>query len=185
MESWPVQKIVHRDQAVEIDGNGFSAIARLRLLELLERCALDQGVKLEHGRSLESLDLFAGFDLVVGADGINSLVRRTHADRFRARIDHLTNKFAWYGTARVFDCLTLTFRSNEHGAFVAHHYRYSPAMSTFIVECDAATWYRAGLDRMSDEQSRTYCERVFAADLEGHPLVSDRSVWRNFPLIYT
>ena len=185
MESWPVQRIVHRDQAVEIDGNGFSAIARLRLLELLERCALDQGVKLEHGRSLESLDAFSSFDLVVGADGVNSLVRRVHADRFRPRIDHLTNKFAWYGTARVFDCLTLTFRSNEHGAFVAHHYRYSPAMSTFIVECDAATWYRAGLDRMSDEQSRAYCESVFAADLEGHALVSNRSVWRNFPLIYT
>jgi 2-polyprenyl-6-methoxyphenol hydroxylase-like FAD-dependent oxidoreductase len=56
-------------------------------------------------------------------------------------------------------------------------------MSTFIVECDAATWLRAGLDRMSDEESHAYCERVFAPDLGGHSLVSNKSVWRQFPLI--
>ena len=79
--------------------------------------------------------------------------------------------FVWYGTAQRFDCLTLTFRESEHGAFVAHHYRYSPGMSTFIVECDAATWRRAGLDRMDDAASRAYCERVFAPDLGRQALV--------------
>jgi 2-polyprenyl-6-methoxyphenol hydroxylase-like FAD-dependent oxidoreductase len=95
----------------------------------------------------------------------------------------LTNKFAWYGTRRIFECLTLTFRESEHGAFVAHHYRYSPRMSTFLVECDAATWRRSGLDRMSDEDSRAYCARVFAPELGGRGLVSNKSVWRSFPLL--
>jgi benzoate-CoA ligase family protein len=185
MESWPVQRIVHRGEAITIDGNGFSAIARLKLIELLQRYATEEGARIEFSRQLDSLESFGGFDLVVGADGVNSLVRRLHADRFQPRIEQLTNKFAWYGTEQRFDCLTLTFRPNPDGVFVAHHYRYSPAMSTFIVECDVATWYRAGLDRMSDEQSRAYCEQVFAADLGGHPLVSNRSVWRNFPLIDT
>jgi benzoate-CoA ligase family protein len=185
MQSWPVQKIVHRDQPIVIDGNGFSAIARLKLLQLLQRSAADQGVRIDFGRQIDSLQSLMGYDLVVGADGVNSLVRRLHSDRFQPRIEHLTNKFAWYGTTRVFDCLTLTFRANEHGAFVAHHYRYSPTMSTFIVECDAATWYRAGLDRMSADDSRAYCENVFAADLGGQPLISNRSIWRNFPLIYS
>ncbi len=184
MESWPIQKIVHRDEAVVIDGNGFSAVSRIGLVQLLQRLAHERGVRLEFGTVLESLAAFEGCDLVVGADGVNSLVRRLHEERFQPRIEYLSNKFAWYGTGRVFDCLTLTFRRTEHGVFVAHHYRYSPRMSTFIVECDAATWYRAGLDCMSDEQSRAYCERVFAADLEGQPLVSNRSVWRNFPLVY-
>ncbi len=185
MESWPAQKIVHRGEAVLIDGNGFSAIARLKLLALLQEQARRQGVQITFDRPLSSLDSFAGFDLVVGADGVNSLVRRLHAASFDARVDHLTNKFAWYGTRATFDCLTLTFRTNQHGVFVAHHYRYSPSMSTFIVECDAATWYRAGLDRASEEEARAYCEEVFAPDLGGKALISNRSIWRNFPLIYT
>ena len=185
MERWPEQKIVHRDEAVILDGNGFSAIGRLRLISLLQALCAEVGVRIEHDRTVRSLDELAGHDLVVGADGLNSLARRTLAATLQPEIRYLTNKFAWYGSSKPFDCLTLTFRANEHGAFVAHHYRYAPDMSTFIVECDARTWYRAGLDRMSDEDSRAYCERVFAPDLDGHPLVSNRSIWRNFPLLWT
>jgi 2-polyprenyl-6-methoxyphenol hydroxylase-like FAD-dependent oxidoreductase len=119
----------------------------------------------------------------VGADGANSLVRRALEDEFEPNFEWLTNRFAWYGTARLFDCLTLTFRSNHDGVFVAHHYRHSAAMSTFIVECDEATWRRAGLDLMSDHESRAYCERVFAKDLAGHSLVSNKSIWRQFALL--
>jgi 2-polyprenyl-6-methoxyphenol hydroxylase-like FAD-dependent oxidoreductase len=79
----------------------------------------------------------------------------------------------------------LTFRANSDGSFVAHHYRHSPTMSTFVVECDETTWRRAGLDGMSENDSRTYCERVFAADLSGNSLVSNKSIWRQFPLLAT
>jgi 2-polyprenyl-6-methoxyphenol hydroxylase-like FAD-dependent oxidoreductase len=79
----------------------------------------------------------------------------------------------------------LTFRANSDGSFVAHHYRHSQTMSTFVVECDEATWRRAGLDRMTDDESRTYCERVFAPDLNRNPLLSNKSIWRQFPLLST
>lgn len=179
MESWPVQRIAHRDQAIEVDGNGFSAIGRLELLRFLQRLCGEAGVDLRFGRRLEAAP---PADLVVGADGLNSVVREGAG--FAPRVQWLSNRFVWYGTRRRFDCLTLTFRESADGAFVAHHYRYSGAMSTFIVECDAATWQRAGLDRMDDVASRAYCERVFAADLAGEALVSNKSTWRRFPLLY-
>jgi 2-polyprenyl-6-methoxyphenol hydroxylase-like FAD-dependent oxidoreductase len=178
-----MQRIVHRDEEVDIDGNGFSAIGRLELLGIVQGLCREAGVQVEFGRALGSLDELRSADLVVGADGANSLVRRALEARFEPRVELLTNRFAWYGTAQPFECLTLTFRESEHGAFVAHHYRHAPAMSTFVVECDAATWARAGLEAMSDAESRAYCERVFARDLDGHPLVSNRSVWRRFPLL--
>ena len=184
MESWPAQRIVHRDQAVDVDGNGFAAIARLDLNRFLQALCRDAGVRVMHERTIGALEEVGPADLVVGADGLNSLVRRTLEAQFEPRIEWLTNRFAWYGTTQVFDCLTLTFRESEHGAFVAHHYRYSPRMSTFIVECDEATWRRAGLDRMDDAASREYCQAAFAADLAGQPLVSNKSVWRQFPILY-
>jgi 2-polyprenyl-6-methoxyphenol hydroxylase-like FAD-dependent oxidoreductase len=180
MESWPMQRIVHRDQAVDIDGNGFSSIGRLELLQLLQQECRSAGVEIRFRTVVDSIP---PADLVVGADGVNSAIRRLCAHAFKPRIEHLTNKFAWYGTRQRFECLTLTFRESRHGAFVAHHYRYSPSMSTFLVECEAATWQRAGLDAMSDAESRRYCEQVFAADLGGHALIDNKSVWRNFPLL--
>jgi len=178
MESWPMQRIVHRGEAIDIDGNGFSAIARLQLIQFLQELCRGAGIQMQFRRRLDSPP---AADLVVGADGLNSIVRGTPG--FEPQIEWLSNKFVWYGTRQRFDCLTLTFREGEHGAFVAHHYRYSADMSTFIVECDAATWQQAGLGRMNDAESRAYCERVFAADLGGEPLVSNNSTWRQFPLL--
>ncbi len=183
MERWPIQRIVHRGERFDIDGNGFSAIGRLQLNQFLQDLCHAVGVSVEYGRVVDSLANIPRCDLLVGADGSNSLVRGRGAKEFEPQVQWLTNRFAWYGTARLFDCLTLTFRTSDDGVFVAHHYRHSPTMSTFVVECDAPTWRRAGLDMRSDEESRKYCEKVFAADLAGQPLVSNKSIWRQFPLI--
>ena len=141
--------------------------------------------RVEFGRTLESLAPLADCDLVVGADGVNSLVRRSCTrERFQPRIEWLTNKFAWYGTTQAFDCLTLTFRENEHGTFVAHHYRYAPDDEHVHRRMRRGDLVprRARPDERR-RQSRAYCERVFAPDLDGHPLISNRSIWRNFPLL--
>jgi 2-polyprenyl-6-methoxyphenol hydroxylase-like FAD-dependent oxidoreductase len=183
MERWPMQRIVHRDERVDIDGNGFSAIARLRLNRHLQELCLQAGVKIQWRKDVTSLEELGAVDLIVGADGANSMLRRAREREFAPHVRWLTNKFVWYGTPKPFDCLTLTFRENRDGSFVAHHYRYAPDMSTFIVECDAGTWRRAGFERMSDAESRAYCERVFVPDLDGRPLVSNKSIWRQFPLL--
>jgi 2-polyprenyl-6-methoxyphenol hydroxylase-like FAD-dependent oxidoreductase len=183
LESWPIQRIVHRDERVDIDGNGFSAIGRLELNEFLQALCAAAGVEIEYRRAIASATELNDCDLLVGADGANSTLRRSLETEFEPQISWLTNRFAWYGTRQIFECLSLTFRANTDGFFVAHHYRHSSSMSTFVVECDEATWRRSGLERMSDENSRAYCETVFARDLAGHPLITNKSVWRQFPLL--
>jgi anthraniloyl-CoA monooxygenase len=183
LQTWDDQVIVHRDERVRIDGIGFSGIARLELLQVLQDHCHRRGVALEFERRLPDLSAFADCDLVVGADGVNSVVREACRDPLDPSIGFLSNRYVWYGTAQLFDALTLTFRENADGVFVAHHYRYAPHRSTFVVECDAATWEKAGLASMSEDESRRYCEAVFAPDLGGHPLLTNRSLWITFKVV--
>jgi 2-polyprenyl-6-methoxyphenol hydroxylase-like FAD-dependent oxidoreductase len=183
LESWTDITIVHRGERIRIDGVGFAAIGRLELLQILQARARSVGVAPSYRRAVADLGELAQADLVVGADGVNSLVRRTHQAAFGATTTYLTNRFAWFGATKPFKTLTQTFRHSDVGDFNAHHYRYAPAMSTFIVEVTEATFRRAGFERMSEAESAAACARVFAADLDGHPLVSNHSVWRQFPIV--
>ena len=184
MESWKNITLNLREESVEIDGVGFSSIGRLELLGILQGRAASVGVTPRYDTQVASVDQLAGYDLIVAADGLNSLVRRTFEGDFGTSLSYSANKFAWYGTTKRFETLSQTFVKTDLGAFNAHHYRYSPDMSTFLVECDLATWQRCGFADKTIDQSRAICERVFAATLEGHPLVSNKSVWRNFPWIW-
>ncbi len=183
MESWDDIALVHRNERIVIDGIGFAAIGRLKLLQLLQERLRSVGVEPQYQRVVKSLDELGDNDLIVGADGVNSLVRRTFAEAFGARVHHLANRFAWFGTGKTFDTLTQTFRHTPIGDFNAHHYRYAPGRSTFIVEVDEATFARAGFERMEDADARSLCERVFADALGGSRLISNNSIWRRFPQV--
>jgi 2-polyprenyl-6-methoxyphenol hydroxylase-like FAD-dependent oxidoreductase len=184
MESWKNITLHLRGESVEIDGVGFSSIGRLELLTLLQARARGVGVAAHYESVVQSANQFAGYDLIVAADGLNSLVRRSFADAFGASVTTSANKFAWFGTTKAFATLSQTFVATECGTFNAHHYRYAPAMSTFLVECDAATWQAYGFADKSVEESQAICEEIFAETLDGHRLISNKSVWRNFPWIW-
>jgi 2-polyprenyl-6-methoxyphenol hydroxylase-like FAD-dependent oxidoreductase len=184
MESWKNITLNLRGESVEIDGVGFSSIGRLELLKLLQARAHAVGVAAHYETTVTSVDQFDGYDLIVAADGLNSLVRRSFESEFGASVTTSSNKFAWYGTTKTFATLSQTFVRTERGNFNAHHYRYSPAMSTFLVECDAATWQAYGFADKSIEESQAICERVFAETLGGHRLISNKSAWRDFPWIW-
>lgn len=185
METWPNLTIVHNDTPVPITGNGFAAIGRLELLSRLYAHAESLGVKIEFDSEVLALDhpALAGADLIVGANGAFSWVRNQNEDKFGTETDLRPNRFIWYGARKAFDSLSLTFRETEHGVFCAHHYRYSPAMSTFLVEVTDATWQRAGFAGMGEEETIRHCEQVFANDLGGASILSNNSYWRQFPAV--
>jgi 2-polyprenyl-6-methoxyphenol hydroxylase-like FAD-dependent oxidoreductase len=184
METWRDITLVHRGERVVIDGVGFSAVGRLEFIKQLTERARSVGVKLRFETVVRSVDELAGYDLVVAADGVNSLVRRAYEGDFKTSLSYDDNKFVWYGTTKRFETLTQTFVETEFGSFNAHHYRYAPTMSTFIIECDRATWLRAGFAEKTEEETRAICEKVFADTLEGHHLVNNKSIWRNFPWLW-
>jgi 2-polyprenyl-6-methoxyphenol hydroxylase-like FAD-dependent oxidoreductase len=184
MEAWRDIKLVHRGEEIVVDGVGFSAIGRLELLQLLQERVHRADVIPHFAKPVNSIDELAGFDLIVGADGVNSLVRRSFEGDFKTSLTYLDNKFIWYGTSQSFDALTQTFVETELGTFNAHHYRFAPNKSTFIIECDRATWLRAGFDQLSPEETQDALGGVFADSLGGHTLISNKSAWRNFPWIW-
>ena len=154
MESWQNITLNLRGQSVAIDGIGFSSIGRLELLTILQQRVRAVDVVPRYGTMISSVGELDGYDLVVAADGLNSLVRRSFEKEFGASVSYSTNKFAWYGTSKRFETLSQTFVNTELGSFNAHHYRYSPDMSTFLVECDAATFEACGFEHKTIEASQ-------------------------------
>jgi anthraniloyl-CoA monooxygenase len=183
-EIWDNVDVVHKGQRVTVRGNRFSAISRLAFLNILQQRCLDLGVKIEFRTNVSDLAEIQDCDLLVGADGANSMVRRTHSHFFQPSLDLRSNKYIWLGTNHLFNGLTLTFRENDAGLFIAHSYRFSKTTSTFIVECGEDVWLRAGLDQKTPSETCDYLAEVFREDLGGQPLLTNNFVkWFNFLLV--
>src|SRR6266853_1924040 len=183
-EAWDNVDIVHRGEKISVHGNSFSGIARLHLLKILQQRCEELGVAIKFRTEVADFDsLKADCDLLVAADGVNSLVRQNLSEQFRPDTNVRPNKYIWYGTNQLFHGLTLTFRETPAGVFAAHSYKFDKTTSTFIVECDPRTWNRAGFATMSDEETRAYLAEVFAPDLNGQSLLSNNSKWINFLLV--
>jgi len=153
------------------------------LLLILQERARELGVTLLFETDVDDESRFADADLVVLADGINSRFRDKYADHFQPETDLRSNKFAWMGSTKPLDAFTFIFQETEWGPFIAHAYQYEVGRSTWIFETDAATFARAGLEGLSEKQSADRMAEIFGWFLDGHPLLTNRSMWRNFPMI--
>ncbi|WP_158890294.1 FAD-dependent monooxygenase [Amycolatopsis anabasis] len=174
-------------ERVRCGGLGFSAISRRSLLGLLRARAREAGVELRFRTEADPVELARSYDLVVGADGLNSRTRHAHAGRFGPTVDHASARYIWFGADRPFDSMTFLFEETEAGWFAVHAYPYDRNTSTFVVECDEPTWRRAGFDDAgalppgsSDENSRLRLERIFATQLDGAKLLANHSRWQTF-----
>ena len=181
---WDDIEIHFRGTTHRIGGNGFCGCSRGTLLKILGRRARSLGVEIRYQSEISPLDpITHDADLVVVADGINSRMRETFADKFKPSVDLRPNFFSWMGSTRPFDAFTFFFRETEHGIFIGHCYQYEPQCSTWITETDPHTFARAGLDKLDEAASARFVEGLFAKELQGHRLITNRSIWRNFPTI--
>jgi anthraniloyl-CoA monooxygenase len=192
---WDDIDIHFKGRTITSGGHGFAGLARVKLLEILQRRAASLGADLRFGvevrddSDLPTLGL-GDADLIVAADGVNSAVRRRHAAEFQPDLVQGKAKFIWLGTTRLFDAFTFVFIENPHGVFQLHAYRFSDTHSAFIVECDEASWRNAGFDRMDIDATLAACEGMFAPWLDGHRLQANipphqrAAPWLNFTRVH-
>jgi anthraniloyl-CoA monooxygenase len=177
---WNAIDIYYHDTKIRSRGHVFTGISRKVLLNILQRRCHALGVRLEFEREVRDLAEFEGADLIVGADGINGLVRRTYGEVFKPQIATHPTKYVWFGSDMPLDAFTFIFRRNDHGLFQVHAYPFDAHTCTFIVECPEDAWRRAGLESASEADSIAYCEALFQPELRGRRLMSNRSLWVNF-----
>ena len=172
------------EQRVRSTGHGFCGLSRKRLLQVLQERARSVGVDLVFENEVPDPRALQGdVDLLVGADGVQSLVRGAWADRFRPDVRLGAARFTWLGTTKPLEAFTFIFRESPHGLFTVHAYPFEAGLSTFIVECSEATWTKAGLDHADEPATAAYVERLFADHLYGHRILTNRSIWRRFPTV--
>ncbi len=181
---WDDIEIHFKGDSYRVPGNGFCGCSRRSLLMLVQARARELGVNLHFGQDIADAEtLKRDYDLVVGADGINSRIRENCRERFQPQTDLRPNHFTWMGSTRPFDAFTFFFKETEHGVFIAHCYQYEAGRSTWVLETDPETFAKAGLSALDEAQSAAFLEGVFAEELQGHKLITNRSLWRNFPMI--
>ena len=180
---WGDVDVVYKGQTLRSGGNGFCGCSRVALLNILQDRGRELGVQMRFQREVEGLEEFADSDLIVVADGINSRIREKYKDHFQPSVDLRPNKFTWLGSTRSLDAFKYFFREAKEGVLLAHVYQYEPNRSTWVIEMDEPTWRNFGFDKLSETDMLPVLERVFAEELDGHPLTANRSLWRNFPNI--
>jgi anthraniloyl-CoA monooxygenase len=181
---WDDIDVHYQGQVITSTGHGFSGLARQKLLDILQERCHALGVELIFQTEVgDPAAWLAGADLVVAADGVNSTVRSAYARHFDPAIDWRPNRFVWLGTTFPFRAFTFLFKESEHGLWRVHAYRYDECHATFIVETSEATWRRAGLEGADEAQTVAFCEGLFARELDGHRLLRNRSLWRQFPTV--
>ncbi len=181
--TWDDIDVHYRGEVYRSTGHGFCGLSRKRMLILLKDRAEELGVKLHYETEVEDVDDYRDCDLLVAADGINSQIRRKYAAHFGPELDWRPNRFAWLGTRLQLDAFTFSFREDDAGLWMLHAYQFEPETSTFIVETDAETFERSGLAVEDEARTVAYCEKVFEKELGGHPLMANKTHWRQFATV--
>ena len=184
---WDDIIIRYKGEEVRCGGNGFAGCSRLGLLKVLQNRCEALGVKLTYGKSVDVEKLetdFASSDIILASDGIASAIREHYSDYFNPVITTKSNRFTWMGSSRKVEDFTYFFKDTEHGPICAHTYQYEEGMSTWVFEMSDECWQGWQFEKCNEQDSADKLETIFADELEGHNLILNRSMWRQFPRIY-
>jgi anthraniloyl-CoA monooxygenase len=181
---WDDIVIRYKGREIRCGGNGFAGCSRLALLSILQQRCEELGVAIHYRHAIEDVSQLDDCDVIVAADGINSRIRETFKEQFKPSLTLKSNKFTWLGSTRPLAAFTYFFKQTEHGLICAHTYQYEPGRSTWIMEMSPETWAALGFDNLGEDESARRLEVIFADELQGHPLITNRSLWRNFPRVF-
>lgn len=180
---WDDLDVARNGESIRITGNGFCGCSRKTLLQLLQQRCLEEGVNLHFEQNVDDLSQFADSDIILATDGIGSAIRTQYQKEFGTKIELKKNRFVWLGSTKPLDAFTYFFRNTPHGTIVAHSYQYEEGMSTWIFECSDETWQRHGFEVTNEADTMEKIAEIFKDELDGHPLISNKSHWRQFPHI--
>ncbi len=181
---WDDVDIHYQGQVIRCGGNGFAGCSRQTLLSLLQERCRELGVKLRFQTEVSSDDLETlDSDLVVAADGLNSRIHEHFKDHFQPEVTLGHDPFCWMGSSKELDAFKYFFRKTPNGIVLAHCYQYEPKASTWVIEMSQETFERFGFGAMSEDAYKEVLEAIFKEELDGHPLLTNRSIWRRFPTV--
>ncbi|WP_231442455.1 bifunctional salicylyl-CoA 5-hydroxylase/oxidoreductase [Brevibacterium zhoupengii] len=190
---WADIDIHYRGKTMTVGGQGFAAMYRKDLLEMLQRRTQEVGADVRFSTVAPDIEeLSRDYDVVVAADGVNSQIRRQFESDFAPSVDARPNKYMWLGTSEVFEAFKFFIKETEHGVMQVHGYPFSDKGSTFIVEMHEDVWRRAGFDAtegqslppgVSDEFAVGKIEEIFAEEIGDHQLLLNNSKWLNFTTV--
>ncbi len=184
---WDDVAIHFKGQEMRCAGNGFCGTSRHTLLRILQERCTELGVIMTFGAEVDASNLkqqFPDSDVIVASDGINSAIREQFRDSFRPTTTRKSNRFCWMGSTRPMEEFNYFFRETEYGQMVAHCYQYEKDHSTWIFEMDEATWQGHGFEEFDELGAKAQLEQIYEEELQGHPLLLNRSNWRNFPRVF-
>jgi len=187
---WDDIDVHYRDQVITSGGHGFAAISRRRLLQILQQRSAALGVEMYfRTEAPEPTTLSAGYDLVLAADGANSVTRAAFAGAFGPAVELRQCKYIWLSTDLVFDAFKFYIVQTPYGVIQVHGYPYDATGSTFIVEMHEKVWQSAGFAAIapsslppgqSDEASIERIGGLLGHILRGHAIEANNSKWVSF-----
>ncbi len=178
---WDDLDVVRDGESVRISGNGFCGCSRKTLLQLLQQRCVEEGVNFHFEHNVDDLTQFHDSTYIVACDGINSPIREKLSKQLGTEITLKKNKFVWLGSTKPLDAFTYFFKTTIHGTFIAHSYQYEKGMSTWIFECTENTFNNADFENTDEKDTIKKLTEIFAEELGGHALISNKSHWRQFP----